>query len=188
MPNWRRAYVPGGSCFFTVVTDRRRDVFTSPVARSLLGDVIRDCQHQWPFDLRAIVLLPDHLHAIWSLRPGDSSYSQRWAWIKGQFTKRWLGAGGTEAEVTAGRRRDGRRGVWQPKFWEHTLEDEEDFERHFDDIHYNPVRQGYVRCPGDWRWSSFHRWVKAGVYPPHWACGGRLSPVNFDDIDTTIGE
>ena len=90
MPNYRRAFVPGGMFFFTLVTDRRRPLFESPVARQLLGQCFRECQARWPFSMPAIVLLPDHLHAIWSLPPGDSNYSTRWAWIKKEFTKRWL--------------------------------------------------------------------------------------------------
>ena len=138
MPNWRRAVVPGGTFFFTVVTDQRRPVFTTPNARTILGNVIRECQQTHPFEIRALVLLPDHLHAIWCMPSGDANYSGRWQWIKTQFTQRWLAAGGTECAVTDGRKNDGRRGVWQPKFWEHTIEEEDDFQNHFDYIHYNP--------------------------------------------------
>ena len=77
------------------------------------------------------------------------------------------------AESRSPQHEDGRRGVWQPKFWEHTIEEEDDFESHFDYIHFNPVKHGYVRCPVDWEWSSFHRWVRKGVYSENWACGDR---------------
>ncbi len=147
MPNWRRAHVPGGSFFFTVVTDRRAQFLTDVPARPVLGNLIRKCQMRWPFHINAMVLLPEHLHAIWSLPPGDTDYPKRWAWIKKEFTKTWLSLGGTEQPQSPGRQRDGRRGVWQPKYWEHTLEDEDDFERHFDYIHYNPVKHRHVRCP-----------------------------------------
>ena len=119
---------------------------------------------------------------------GDTNYSGRWQWIKTQFTQRWLASGGTEVQTTKGRKNDGRRGVWQPKFWEHTIEDEDDFERHFDYIHYNPVKHGHVKCPEDWPWSSFHRWVRAGVYPEHWGCSDRHPRLQFDDIEDTVGE
>ena len=79
-------------------------------------------------------------------------------------------------------------GIWQPKFWEHTIEEEDDFESHFDYIHFNPVKHGYVRCPVDWEWSSFHRWVRAGVYPKNWACGDRADVPTFDHIEKTVGE
>jgi len=187
MPNFRRAWVPGGSFFFTVVTDRRRPLFSDAEARRLLGEKIRACQAEWPFTINAIVLLPDHLHAIWSLPPGDDAYPTRWAWIKKEFTKAWLANGGAETVISAGRSREERRGVWQPRFWEHTLESEDDFERHFDYIHYNPRKHGYVACPADWPSSSFHRWVAAGVYPPDWACTSR-DDLNFDDIADSVGD
>ncbi len=179
MPNWRRAHVPGGSFFFTVVTDRRARFLTAIPARPMLGSIIRRCRMKWPFTINAFVLLPDHLHAIWSLPPGDEAYSTRWAWIKKEFTKNWLALGGREQRQTPGRKRDGRRGVWQPKFWEHTLETADDFERHFDYVHYNPVKHGYVKCPREWPWSSFHRWVEHGVSPDHWACWEKYESAGF---------
>jgi putative transposase len=104
-----------------------------------------------------------------------------------EFTKEWLALGGLEQPVSTGRAQEGRRGVWQRRFWEHTLESEDDFERHFDYIHYNPVKHRHVRCPRDWPWSSFHRWVTAGVYPADWACGVR-GPLYFSDIADSVGE
>jgi len=188
MPNWRRAHVPGGTYFFTVVTDARRHLFRSARARRLLGETIRECIVRYPFTVRAIVLLPDHLHAIWALPRGDDDYPRRWAWIKRSFTRKWLMAGGIENPVSDGRRRDGRRGVWLPKYWEHTIEDEDDYESHFDYVHFNPVKHGLVRSPRDWPWSSFHRWVRAGVYPSHWGSGIDGERPCFDDIADTVGE
>ncbi len=188
MPNYRRARVSGGSYFFTVVTDDRRPLFAEAASRRLLGKCVRDCQAKWLFIVTAIVLLADHLHTIWSLPIGDAEYSKRWNFIKKEFTKRWLASGGKETEISEARRREHRRGVWQPRFWEHTLNGDDDFERHFDYIHYNPVKHGYVRCPRDWPWSSFHRWVKSGVYPEHWACWNDGRTLAFDDIAGTVGE
>ncbi len=189
MPNWRRAHVPGGTYFFTVVVDGRRPLFANPAARTLLGQVLRECRRAWPFSINAIALLPDHVHSIWTLPRNDDEYSKRWAWIKGQFTNRWLQLGGEQTPITEGRKRDGRRGVWQPKFWEHTIESAEDFERHFDYIHYNPVKHGLVRFPREWRWSSFRRYVRLGVYPEHWACwSDPARALNFDDIVDSVGE
>jgi len=154
----------------------------------LLGSILRQCILKWPFTIDAIVLLPDHLHAIWSLPPGDDEYSKRWGWIKKEFMKAWLALGEREQARTAGRVRDRRRGVWQPKFWEHTLETDDDFQRHFDYVHYNPVKHGLVKCPRDWPWSSFQRWVRAGVYPQNWACSDETGRLDFGDIDKTTGE
>ena len=171
MSNYRRAFVPGGTFFFTVVTHRRRKLFHLAENRALLGDAIRECQQDWPFEMTAIVLLPDHLHAIWSLPPGDTNYSGRWSVIKKTFTTMYLRQGGEDWIVSEGKRNENRRGVWQRRFWEHVLEDESDFQSHFDYIHFNPVKHNLVRCPSEWGPSSYHRWVKAGVYPPDWACG-----------------
>ena len=182
MPNYRRAHVPGGTFFFTVVTHRRRPLFEDRMNRSLLGDAFRECQRDWPFEINALVLLPDHLHAIWTLPPGDTNYSGRWSVIKTKFTKTFLAAGGVELGVSKGKRNEGRRGVWQRRYWEHTIEDEDDFEAHFDYVHYNPVKHGYVTCPRDWGPSSFHRWVKKGVYPIDWACG-HYPPLKIIDAD-----
>lgn len=178
--------MPGGSFFFTLVVDRRRLLFRSHRGRTLLGNIFRACQTKWPFTINALVLLPDHLHAIWSLPPGDTAYPRRWAWIKKEFTKAWLAQGGSESAISAGRQRERRRGVWQPRFWEHTLESEDDFERHFDYLHYNPVKHGLVCCPHEWPHSTFHRWVAAGVYDEHWACAGQT--LLFDDIADSVGD
>ncbi len=189
MPNYRRNFVPGGSYFFTLVADRRAPILCSDLARQALRQVLILARHRWPFQIDAIVLLPDHLHTIWTLPPDDARFPLRWAWIKKEFTKRWLLAGGPEQPRTEGRRRDGRRGVLQPKYWEHTLRDDHDFERHMDYIHFNPVRHGLVRCPREWPYSSFHRWVKCHVYPEDWACSNRVeNSMTFDDLDTTAME
>ena len=185
--NYRRAKIEGGTYFFTVVTHRRRRLFHEPANRELLGDVIRECRREWPFEMNAIVLLPDHLHAIWTLPQGDTNYSGRWSVIKKNFTTRFLSAGGADWKVSTGKRRENRRGVWQPRFWEHVIEDAEDFDVHFDYIHYNPVKHKFVRCPRDWEPTSFHRWVRQGVYPADWACG-RYPPPVFPATEENYGE
>lgn len=191
MPNFRRARVRGGTFFFTVVTHQRAPFLCSEPARHLLRDVFRQCRARWPLEVDAIVLLPDHLHTIWTLPPGDTDYSTRWGWTKKEFTKRWLQSGHRESAQTAGRRSDGRRGVWQPKFWEHAIRDERDLQRHLDYIHYNPVKHGVARCPHAWPWSSFERWVRIGVYPVDWACsynGTDLASMDFSDLNACVGE
>lgn len=171
MPNYRRAYIPGGTYFFTVKTERNAPIFSDVWAVRLLGNVIRDAKQIWPFTINAMVLLPDHLHAIWTMPRGDDNYSTRWACIKKEFTKRYLEAGGREQATSRSRRKNRRRGIWQRRFWEHTIEEEDDFDAHFDYAHWNPVKHGYVICPALWPHSSFHRWVKKGVYPRNWGCG-----------------
>jgi len=186
MADYRRCFLPGGTFFFTVVTRRRARWLCDEPARRILSACLRECREQWPFVIDAIVLLPDHLHAIWSLPPGDDSYSQRWAWIKKEFTQRWLASGGGERSVSAARRKRHDRGVWQPRFWEHTIRDEIDFDRHFDYVHYNPVKHDLVAAPRDWPWSSFHRWAKAGVYNESWGSGE--TPKSITGLDSTAME
>lgn len=187
MADYRRSFVPGGTYFFTVVTHSRAPLFRHPVARRLLGEKFRACQERWPFSVDAIVLLPEHLHTIWSLPEKDTGYPLRWAWIKKEFTKSWLASGGIEQTLSQSRVQRGDRGVWQPRYWEHTIQDEIDLERHFDYIHYNPVKHGHVDCPTDWPFSSFHRWVKHGVYEPEWGSYSH-GALKFDDLNETAME
>lgn len=187
MADYRRYFVPGGSYFFTVVTRDRAPFLCQSTARRLLSNKMRACQARWPYSIDAVVLLPDHLHCIWSLPRGDADYSTRWAWIKKEFTKGWLTSGGKESPVSESRKRRRDHGVWQPRFWEHLLRDEHDFERHFDYIHYNPVKHGLTDSPRDWPYSSFHRWVRKGLYSPDW--GRRLDgSLRFDDLNETAME
>ncbi|MCS7469371.1 transposase [Stieleria sp. ICT_E10.1] len=170
MPDYRRLFVPGGTYFFTVVTHERQPTFRRPAAIALIGSMLRRCMMRWPMTVNAIVLLPDHWHTLWTLPRGDSEYPKRLGWIKKEFTKHWLSIGGEEHAVTEGKQRQRRHGVWQPRYWEHVVQDEDDFQNHFDYIHWNPVKHGRVRCPRDWPHSSFHRWVTQGVYSEHWGC------------------
>ncbi|GAB4154179.1 MAG: hypothetical protein Tsb009_30730 [Planctomycetaceae bacterium] len=127
------------------------------------------------------------MHAIWSLPAGDADFSKRWAWLKKEFTRRYLEMGGTEQRTSESRKRNRRRGVWQRRFWEHAIEDEDDFEAHFDYIHYNPVKHEYVSRPVDWPYSSFHRWVKQGVYDSDWGCG-EFGIETFSGLENNAGE
>ncbi len=174
MPEYRRAFVPGGTFFFTVVVHQRRDLFRDPVAIDLLRSVLRRCSLRWPTEFNAFVLLPDHWHTIVSLPQGDDEYSKRIGWIKKEFTKHWLALGGSEGEISDAKTRQRRRGIWQPRFWEHTIEDEADFDNHFDYIHWNPVKHGHASRPKDWPHSSFRRWVERGVYSEDWASGATV--------------
>jgi len=177
MSDYRRYFVPGGTYFFTVVTKNRRPLFDSAAARSLLGKTMRECFRRHPVRVVAIVLLPDHLHVIWTLPPGDDAYSMRWRWIKREFTRGWLAVGGKEEARNLSSIRERRRGIWQRRFWEHTIRNVEDLEAHFDYIHFNPVKHALVARPRDWLWSSFHRWVRQGHYPINWGAALTLRPL-----------
>jgi REP-associated tyrosine transposase len=184
MPEYRRYDVSGGTYSFTVVTHAQAPILCDSTARAILRAKFPECRKRWPFALVAIVLLPDHLHSIWTLPEGDHDYSMRWAWIKKEFTKEWLRRGGDEGKISEARRARRRRGVWQPRYWEHSIFEEDDFENHFHYVHYNPVKHGLVRFPCEWPYFSFHRWVKAGVYNRDWCCTPGALPVQ-DMLDTT---
>jgi len=180
MTDYKRWYQPGGTSFFTVVTYRRFHLFGDENARSLLGRVMREVRDELPFETVALVLLPNHLHAVWSLPSGDEDFSTRWKEIKSRFTERWLAQGGSEMSVTPSQKRRGNRGIWQRRFIEHLIRDENDLERHCDYIHYNPVKHGYALAPWDWTSSSFRRFVQLGQYEPDW---GRREPLSISGLD-----
>ena len=182
MTRWRRAFIPGGTFFFTLVTEHRKPILTTAIGRALLSTVMRECQQRWPFEVVGIVLLPDHLHAMVRLPSEDADYPKRWGWIKKEFTKRWLDADGIEQPRSPSRIRNRRRGVWQRRYWEHCIRDQDDFLGHMDYLHFNPVKHQYVVCPGDWPWSSFHRYVREAVYEANWGCSG------INGLDIVVGE
>jgi putative transposase len=180
MPDYRRWYQAGGTYFFTVVTCRRLRLFAQPGARRLLALVLREVRDEMPFHTVAMCLLHDHLHAVWTLPDGDTAYSKRWQQIKGRFAQRWIGRGGVEAPVSTAQAGRGLRGIWQRRFWEHLVRDEDDLEALCDYIHYNPVKHGYVRDPADWPFSSFHRFQRLGQYAKGW---GATEPRNVAGMD-----
>lgn len=170
MPEYRRIDAPGATVFFTVVTDGRRPMFMTPAAIALLRWAFRQVRSAHPFEFDAVVILPDHLHAIWTLPAGDHDFSKRWSLIKRAFTQRFLAAGARESVRSTSRRRRGERSVWQRRFWDHVIRDDDDLDRHMNYIHYNPVKHGLSTCPHAWSHSSFAKWVQRGVYPQDWCC------------------
>ncbi len=161
MVRYRRNFVPGGTYFFTVtVLDRRSSILVDEI--DALRAAFRTTRHERPFMVDAIVILPDHLHAILTLPDGDADFSGRWRRIKASFTHRV--APRHPLAPTA----KGEYPLWQRRFWEHTMRDDGDVARHIDYIHYNPVKHGLVSCVVDWPHSSFHRYVRQGLLPSDW--------------------
>lgn len=156
--------------FFTLVTNQRRNLFSKNTAREYLRQAILEEKEQHPFDMVAVVLLPDHLHCIWELPENDADFSKRWGRIKSRFSKKWIYIGGKEAKISQARRKHRERGIWQKRFWEHRIRDEDDLMRHVNYIHFNPVKHSLVRCPHEWPYSSFDQWVKEGYYQYDWLC------------------
>ena len=166
---YRRAFLPGGSFFFTLVMEGRRPIFASAEAVDVLREAFRSVRLSRPFELDAMVVLPDHLHCIWTLPPGDADFATRWRLVKTWFTKHCDPA----LRLVPNRSRIARneQALWQHRYWEHMLRDETDFARHVEYIHFNPVKHGLALSAMDWPYSSFHRYVEAGVYPPDWGRG-----------------
>ncbi len=171
MVQYRRNFVAGGTYFFTVaLRDRRSDLLIRHI--DVLREAFNTTRASRPFRTEALIVLPDHLHAVWSLPPDDSDFASRWRAIKSRFVRDLSRAG-----VSLLRNDRGEALVWQRRFWEHTIGEEDDFERHVDYIHFNPVKHGLVSRPADWPYSTFHRFVARGDLDPEW--GGPTEEVDL---------
>lgn len=164
MTNYRRNFVEGGSYFFTLTLADRKSRLLLDEAEPL-RQAFQRIKKELPFNLDAMVVLPEHLHCIWTLPGDDSDFSTRWKKIKAGFSRRLPKTERPRESYI----RKGERGIWQRRYWEHTLRDEDDFARHVEYIHYNPVKHGHVRMVREWPHSSFHRYVREGKYPIDWA-------------------
>jgi len=154
---YRRYYEPGARYFFTVVTANRNPLLIENIDR--LRAAFKTCINRHPFEVEAIVVLPDHLHTIWKLPEGDVDFSKRWMVIKRCFS-----SGLPTVKISKSKTNKREKGIWQRRFWEHYIRDENDWRNHMDYIHFNPVKHGYVDCPKDWPHSSFQQAVDKGWY------------------------
>ena len=191
MPEYRRLYLPGGTIFLTLVTYQRQPLFNNPENISRLRKATAQMRREKPFDIIGAVVLPDHIHFLWTLPSQDTNYSQRVSRLKVLFTWSLRGRKNKPQNISESRRKHRESNVWQRRFWEHTIRDEKDLEKHLEYIHYNPVKHGLVTCPHLWNYSSFHQWVKQGKYQLDWACicgGKHLQIPDFKDIALQVGE
>ncbi len=166
MATYRRARTPGASYFFTVCLHHRLALLTEPPYYDALKESFRTVKQRYPFDIDAFVLLPDHLHCIWTLPKTDADYPMRWSLIKRLVSQKTRDFHPVPISTSRFKRRES--GLWQRRFWERQIRDDSDFEAHMDYIHWNPVKHGYVGAVADWPYSSFHRHVAKGVYPVDW--------------------
>lgn len=176
MSHYRRSLTRGGTFFFTVVTYRRQDFLVNAEARRFLRDAITEVRKTQPFTIDAWVLLPEHLHCIWTLPEGDYDFSKRWGRIKAIFSKKAKNYLYQSKLMNISKQKHGESTIWQRRFWEHEIKSQQDFNHHMDYIHYNPVKHGLVSKVNDWPYSSFHLYVKKKVYPINW-----VSNSNFDN-------
>ncbi|HEY7219903.1 MAG TPA: transposase [Candidatus Binatia bacterium] len=164
MTEYRRARIPAATWFFTVnLAERKGNRLLVEEIGALLS-AFRLVQAAHAFRVDAAVILPEHLHCIWTLLPADSDFSTRWNLIKGTFS-RSIKKG---ERVSPSRSMRGERGLWQRRFWEHLIRDENDLSAHIDYIHWNPVKHGWTQRVADWPHSSFQTYVKRGVYTADW--------------------
>ena len=179
MPNYKRAH-ESTTYFFTVVTQERQPFLCAEQSRQFLREAINEVRASHPFKIDAWVLLPDHLHCIWTLPEGDTAYSVRWGMIKARFSGSQNNAV-REAHPAKSLSRASRREstYWQRRFWEHAIRDQKDYNAHMDYIHFNPVKHGLVSAPKDWEYSSFHRLVEQGAYDREW---GLSAEMDFMDV------
>jgi len=162
---YRRARIKNGTYFFTVVTRKRQKILGLDENVELLRDAFQYAMRNHPFRIDGHVILPDHLHCIWTLPDGDCDFSTRWTLIKSYFSRRFHA---TSLDSS----------TWQNKFWEHLIRDEKDLKNHLEYIHYNPVKHGLVQSPIEWPLSSLHRYIVNGFYSPDW---GATEKLTWDD-------
>jgi putative transposase len=163
MTDYRRLRVPGGTYFFTVaLQDRGSRLLVEEVTR--LREAVRHVRDRQPFHIDAWVVLLEHMHCLWTLPPGDADYSERWRAIKAFFSRSIA----ADPPASASMRSKQERGIWQRRFWEHTIRNADDYAAHMDYIHFNPVKHGLATHAAGWTFSSFHRCAARGLYPGDW--------------------
>ena len=173
---YRRANAEGGTYFFTVnLADRHSDFLVQHIVD--LRAVMQAVKIAHPFSIVAMAVLPEHLHAIWRLPPGDADYPLRWSQIKAGFSRRLP----KDERIRTTRQTKRERGIWQRRYWEHQIRDEDDLARHVDYIHYNPVKHGLVSRPADWPHSTLHGYIDRNMLTPDWG-------VSVDDEEPEYGE
>jgi putative transposase len=183
MPEYRRIKQEGGTYFFTLVTYQRQKLFAIPHARALLRLTVEDVKVFHPFEIVAYCILPDHVHLLWTLPEDDMNYSMRIGLIKRRFSKKFIPQIDEKFTKTESQLKRHEVTIWQRRFWEHLIRDEQDLERHIEYIHYNPVKHGLVSQAYDWDSSSFHDYVRTGKYPMDWG-----SDYNVDSKKFKFGE
>lgn len=174
MTNYRRAKIAGATYFFTVSCAERHGNTLLTDHIDLLRQVVRKVKNEHPFTIDAMVILPEHLHCVWTLPAGDADYKTRWALIKAGFSRQIS----TGERLSESRIKRGERGIWQRRYWEHLIRDDLDYQRHVDYIHWNPVKHGWVQQVKAWPHSSFHQFVKQGRCPLDWAG----EPAHISDV------
>lgn len=178
MSRYRR--VAGSTFFFTVVSYHRRAILCDEQIRAALRQAICLVQSRCPFKIDAWVLLPDHIHTIWTLPECDDDFSTRWSEIKRFVSSSCRAEFHRPALQTLVQRERRESTIWQRRFWEHRIRNERDLIKHFDYVHFNPVKHGYARRVQEWPYSTFHRYAASGLYPGDWGGSPDLMSLDFE--------
>lgn len=181
MTHYRRANLAGASYFFTVVTYQRRAFLCNEDVLKALRDAIEKTREKHPFTIDAWVLLPDHMHAIWTLPPDDADFANRWRLIKRHVTQTCGALLHQPNLMTASKTKHRESTLWQRRYWEHLIRNDDDYAKHMDYVHFNPVKHGLVKRVVDWQHSSFHRYVKQGDYSEDWGLAVRSDRGDFGE-------
>ncbi len=171
--HYRRARIKGGTYFFTLnLAERKKTLLIDHI------DNLREClntvKQRHPFKLDAMVVLPDHLHAMITLPNGDDDYAMRWMLIKQGFSRQLP----KTERINKSRKTKGERGIWQRRYWEHLIRNQDDYKKHVDYIHYNPVKHGYVNKAVEWKYSTLHQYIREGIVHPDWGQHVEENPEN----------
>ena len=169
MSNYRRSNSKGGTYFFTVVSFKRRPIFTDDAMIHAMRDAVHLVKQQLPFIVDAWVTLPDHIHTMWTLPPNDGDYGKRWGLIKRQVSRACEAYWAPIDMLSLSNIKRDEKGIFQRRFWAHDIMDDEDFSKHMDYIHFNPVGHGLVKRAVDWKYSTFHKYCKSGLYTIDWS-------------------
>ena len=166
---YRRHRQAGGSYFITInLLNRKSQLLIEHI--DVLRQAFARVKQRHPFQIPAIVVLPEHLHFIMELPAGDDDFATRIMLIKQNFSRH---IPKTEV-IQVSRYKKGERAIWQRRYWEHCIRDERDYEHHIHYIHINPVKHGWVKKASEWPYSSIHRYIAKGIYPKDWACSVEL--------------
>lgn len=181
MSQYIRSYTNGATYFFTLVSYNRRRIFCEDDFLQAFKKSIKQVQQQYPFEIIAWVQLPDHLHCIWKMPENDANYSMRWSQIKRLTTQACPRYHLPIDDLSRSKVKRKERGIWQRRFYEHEIKDEADFIKYMDYLHYNPFKHGLVGKVSEWPYSSFHRYVKQGLYMEDWGNNSMDFTENFSD-------
>ncbi len=178
MSRYIRPKTANAMVFFTVVAYQRRHIFCQPDFLQAFRPSIKQVQQKYPFIIHGWVQLPDHLHCIWEMPCNDGDYGKRWGQIKLLTTRACPQYHMPVEQMAISKQKRHEKGIWQRRFFEHHIRDDDDMQRHMDYLHYNPVKHGYVKNVADWQYSSFHRLVRKGIYSPDWGANDEI--INYD--------